>query len=66
MTENCSINVLSVAPSVAPNMSIYSIMQNDKIVHAAFICLLSQVFRVPHKILFASDQEVGREKLDGN
>ena len=56
MTENCSIKVLSVASSVAPNMSIYSIMQDGKIVYArdaVFIRLLSQVFRVPYKILFA-------------
>ena len=60
MKERCSSNVISVAALHAPELDVYSILQDDKILHvwdAVLIRLLSQVFQVPYKVLVHADGE---------
>ena len=69
MIEKCSPNVISVATFHAAKLDVYSIHQDDKILHvwdAVLIRLLSQVFQVPYKILIPADGEWGKKPPSGN
>ena len=69
MLEKCKLSVINVATNEAPKVPVYSIFENGKFIYvwdAILIRILSQVFRVPYKILLPPDGEWGKKLPDGN